>query len=1503
MWSKPNSRRSGRSRRSRGSILVIVVAILTMIALIGTAFIATTAFDRQVSEGYVARVGTEMSGEHYLDHVQQMIERELREDAWRETLDRNGRPWQVDSPLTDTWLGDRLPELWPGSPPNQPMPMWLHLSGAISRDIPENDFRSPLQFNGSNGLVPNNYGRFVGLAPQSVMPVRFGALPDFVSIQYPPDYPIETLRNQVRTYPALRFVSAEGGASRGRLIDDPAYGGVFAGEFSGPYLAADADGDGIADSVLFRVGSAGDGTVYYAAIRIIDNNSAINVNTAWSRDFEFTYTGGGARVPADPNTFGNFFTSSIGLRELLVLDNNLDGSVDSNERLSPSSAQPQMSEINRYRFGYSRITGSEWSLGASPPGGTGAAGGMPFTTNYGPTYDYQGRILPSIESDIGWIRRLDFVFANQGEALFTQLGRRLASPGYHFSPNDTSSVPVRYRPFSEEDAASLAYRFCMLRYDANGALEVGELENVVASVMSTVGGLDSLVQTAPNFVRSAGTPRFNSFPANEIAHWFAMIRQDQSPISYGSSLAAGVPRSIRTLLTTCNATSTMVAKRYQDTFQWFPLVSGPLRKMPEMLNPGMLVGGLQPLYGAVNSNEPQYRGINNGPYNVGDIVSTLSGLCYMKVATVNADGSTCTGTTEPDPLVYDSNRDPRDPGTPWNGWDLQPYSTGDSKVSINTAGFPELWRGFFHVMTREYADNGTPPWLGSPMDQQFIRDAFNISGTGPTGRTIREAFYNPTDNNMLDIYHGMKFNSGTFVPPADQNPLRMFRSPLRDPRTTASASSHRMTPYQVALLRSALAAVNAMDLRDNDEDITVRTITLYDVDSAGVNPSGGHPGDDVAVPLYQVTVYGHEKQPYITAVYCSTDTHSYGGSSTENKHGYVAIELFNPHDTQISLKGYKFAVFPRTPNIYGTNDARLTLLDCNLDSITIDPGKRVILENYDSTEAGAAKYRPPPIKDHIQGTPRFVKGLADDSCKNSTIPNFTSQKETCFDRELILLRPRIAGSTASPVVQDMVPVDQFDFTGIALYNRKRLRDGATEDRAHSYFYARAANDSTHRWRCVYPGRYDGSLATRRHQGVRMSPAYNPGAGEHDDWNPNDATAPFTPGNNPPADVKLGDDDRRSPTYDTASDDGAFNIQLSARDMPGPKDAGRMDFYPIGGFARNGDMLQIPYIGAYRVRLLKRGPATLRPNPDMGELEYWSNNAAEQNRILEINSVTIDAAFAEDTVLTNNDADEPGAEQIGRFAPPFNIPGGAGADPHEHYAWAARLFDYFDVSPPSDDYLPQASPDLYVKIGANRVMPQPIPSAGQPYRVNNDPFLLRANDAADETVGQHGRININTAPPRVLAMVPWVFTSSAAGVARNESIVAAIHGGRSDEPYWSVFDLNRLSSGGAANFRNGWGGISGGNPDENHGDYSPLGDSDNDPANDFEFQYAMINRVSNMVTTRSDTFTCYIVVQGWREDQTPFPAMVWEQRRAFILDRSGIRPGGGGNIKRIPIRTD
>src|SRR5690606_4630353 len=101
-------------------------------------------------------------------------------------------------------------------------------------------------------------------------------------------------------FPTLVTVDASGRQEAGMR--------VWTGTGLHDYLGADADGDGVADSLLFPMTlSEQDGVRYYAAIRIIDNNSALNALTAH----------GPASTDRD-----HFFPSSIDLSSMPGVDLN-----------------------------------------------------------------------------------------------------------------------------------------------------------------------------------------------------------------------------------------------------------------------------------------------------------------------------------------------------------------------------------------------------------------------------------------------------------------------------------------------------------------------------------------------------------------------------------------------------------------------------------------------------------------------------------------------------------------------------------------------------------------------------------------------------------------------------------------------------------------------------------------------------------------------------------------------------------------------------------------------------------------------------------------------------------------------------------------------------------------------------------------------------------------------------------------------------------------------------
>jgi hypothetical protein len=195
------------------------------------------------------------------------------------------------------------------------------------------------------------------------------------------------------------------------------------------------------------------------------------------------------------------------------------------------------------------------------------------------------------------------------------------------------------------------------------------------------------------------------------------------------------------------------------------------------------------------------------------------------------------------------------------------------------------------------------------------------------------------------------------------------------------------------------------------------------------------------------------------------------------------------------------------------------------------------------------------------------------------------------------------------------------------------------------------------------------------------------------------------------------------------------------------------------------------------------------------------------------------------------------------------------------------------------------------------------------------------EGRDETVPVHGKININTAPTKVLAMLPLVpNTAGLIDVTQTEQLARNIDTFRRGYPNWrstnlppnygpiyrdafdTILDLNRVpevrtQAGLIANTS------SNSLPNaQKAGNYlvDPYTPTDADHLKiGYDDRFLITNRVSNLITTRSDTFTVYIVLQGWREDDTDLPCLEWEQRKAFIIDRSA----GPDKLKITPVPTD
>ncbi len=191
----------------------------------------------------------------------------------------------------------------------------------------------------------------------------------------------------------------------------------------------------------------------------------------------------------------------------------------------------------------------------------------------------------------------------------------------------------------------------------------------------------------------------------------------------------------------------------------------------------------------------------------------------------------------------------------------------------------------------------------------------------------------------------------------------------------------------------------------------------------------------------------------------------------------------------------------------------------------------------------------------------------------------------------------------------------------------------------------------------------------------------------------------------------------------------------------------------------------------------------------------------------------------------------------------------------------------------------------------------------------------SGSTSEENVGVHGLININTANWKVLSTVP--FTNDPV---RNADIAKAIVNyrefgdstiGDPAVPFRSLYDLLKVK-----------GTITGSSgllsftamhqfppsnpdsiptdPDDRNGDFTPFNYDSSKPAvldgvtkdQEFEKQYLIINRISNLLTTHSDSFTAYIIVQGWRNPNTPQAELVVQRRAAMLIDRAGVTKENG-----------
>jgi parallel beta-helix repeat protein len=673
--------------------------------------------------------------------------------------------------------------------------------------------------------------------------------------------------------------------------------------------------------------------------------------------------------------------------------------------------------------------------------------------------------------------------------------------------------------------------------------------------------------------------------------------------------------------------------------------------------------------------------------------------------------------------------------------------------------------------------------------------------------------------------------------------------------------------------------------------------------SAGTS-STTQPAPVVLSQSYRVMLYGTGQQPYITEVYANND------QGTQN--GFVAVAIYNPYNTPITLKNWRLGTVNRSAGVSGLIVTALPQTTSDLSSL------------LPSTSSGAIL---PYQRLLFVSSSTMPSGITADPSVAATIviPSLTS----ALNNELILLRPRradgtlttqtamtdpnnvydeTAANTSPNALADFVPVDCYDFTNLGA----PVQGNADSAEWH---YVRPSDIASHNWYFVYPYTYDANTADNK--------TNNP---------PSDPSIPtsrlfatlVTSGAarfaGSPSPIALGHPGT-VPADNTYASLG-FPIQINNTDFGGPKGTladgyAEAKQYPFGGFARNGDILQTTFIGAYRIDVIN---TTTDPT---------TGNPVTTTTMVEYNPVTMDAAFADDQDNADNNA-----ENVGRFcpmsladtkstaypagkyddydsnyAPPGNTGPAVSASP---YHFATRLFNYLTVGGPADDYMQNVGAESTAvpnRLGIANVKPKYINA----YPIPNP--APSGNLTTEDAAPIDGLININTAPWPVLARLNMADTP-ADNIKLAKAIVHYRDVDRGDGTphgaFKSIVELNGIAtfaSLGLPGFRTTLPTtmLDGFNPKGNDhgpsdGDLAPFVANANDQVpGDFEKQFLAFNRISNLITTRSDSFTTYVLVQGWRNAGTATPELVVQRRAAFISDRSASVPSNKVlNVTNVPV---
>ena len=720
--------RVGPFRGRRGSVLILVVALVVLLALMGTAYLSSTSTERASSvqhinntegdiqgQGMASAVVASLGGQVYGNGASGPVYRPPSQEM--PTYDGTGQytsagtksPTTIvagtpgypepsgysggESAATDPLLGSRVPE----HDLNNVGPVWqavafppfVNAAGTVT-------IGSPVE--GTTTTLPMAFKPYLKFYPTSKT-VNGAIYP--AAVLYLSGVPTAVAQANPTYNAGPGYVSPN--VPGGFVSAGPP--SAFSIQANAQYamVAADTDGDGIADALYFPMPTAPvAGVTYYAACRVIDGNSAVNVSTAWTSglDRQASDTSTTARSPGDDLLNYGFFRSNVGLEELLNAGN------------AAYTPNLKLNSLNYLRFA-----------------NTNGPYAMTPTTDAGGTED--------------------FTFFTAGDALEHEMARR---PGYAGPIGNGTSNTFQW--IGPEITATFAHQF--LVQDATQTPSLVE-QSLPDDTMNRYYVGSTLYTPNVNV-------RLSPYAATDALPWYAQqfnytaaygpftSGTSTTPLSILSTNAAAMP--LRPLLVGNNAVSNAISSRLGN-------LSGP------------------PVW------------TSGVAYKFGDWVVDGGGRSYVCILP-----HTSANTTEPGGGVSPM-------ATPfWAGTQAYsqpvypglPFTRQPVKVSMNTAPFDQLWLGFAQAMCDSVGPDAA------------------VAG-GPTPQATAVAQWQPPMQA-----------APVPVPAKDvvvEQQMPMFRSPIRDPLGTAR-TTYRLTSSQVLKLRAALAAVNAMDGRDNDDDVTSR---------------------------------------------------------------------------------------------------------------------------------------------------------------------------------------------------------------------------------------------------------------------------------------------------------------------------------------------------------------------------------------------------------------------------------------------------------------------------------------------------------------------------------------------------------------------------------------------------------------------------------------------------------------------------------------------------------